>query len=399
MRRILFILLLVMLGLGLAGGIGAWAYFHGPADYDRRLAKIERLAERGAAKGRWAGVMWAVVAPGAVLDTGAAGFADLAQGRAMRADTIMPIGSISKVLVGYAGALAAGEGALDLDAPIREVLSIAFDPSDGSARSFADLATHAAGIEDTDAGYEEVGYHYGDVVHPVPLAQFLARYLGQDGDLYASENFAPHAPGTAYAYSNIGAGLAAQVIADATGVPFADYSSAAIAPLGLSGFWGNTGETSPLSATLYGRDEDNGFDPLPPYGLATWPDGQFNASGRDLARLFAAMLGQGRLDGQQLLNADALTLQQTPRLSGVPGKDSDGDWIGLFWERETQSIGPMKLTFEGHSGGDPGVVTFMYRAPGSDTGFVLMFNSEPRHMGDILEIVRLARLLAGMPLK
>ena len=103
------------------------------------------------------------------------------------------------------------------------------------------------------------------------------------------------------------------------------------------------------------------------------------------------------LDGEQVIPAEAVTLQKTPRVAGIPGKEVEGDFIGLFWERETLDIGPMSLTFEGHSGGDPGVMTFMYQEPGSPTGFVMMFNGEPEGVFGFYAIVRLALLLGGMP--
>ena len=65
---------------------------------------------------------------------------------------------------------------------------------------------------------------------------------------------------------------------------------------------------------------------------------------------------------------------------------------------ELTTVGPIALTLEGHSGGDPGVITFMYRTPDHPTGFVLMFNGEPEGTMGLLAIVRLVRLLAGMPL-
>ncbi len=392
------LLIVLFFGAGILNAI----YLRMPAGYDERLAAVAAQAERGAARGHYPGVMWAVVTDGDVLASGAAGFADLASQTPMTPDTIMPIGSITKVFAGLSGALAADEGLLDLDAPITDVLSIPFDPPDAAARSFAHLATHTAGIVDTDAGYEEVGYHYGDAAHPVALDAFLTRYLSADGDLYAAENFGDWAPGARYEYSNIGAGLAGQVIADATGQDYAAYTRTQIIdPLGLTGFWGHEGPAAgatPAQATLYNRDADGAFEAIPPYGLATWPDGQFNASVNDLAKLMAMYLGDGRLDGAQVIQAAAVTLQKTPRVQGISGKELEGDFIGLFWERETLEVGPIPLSFEGHSGGDPGVVTFMYQEPGSPTGFVLMFNGEPDGTFGFLSIVRLALLLAGMPL-
>ncbi|MEM1289433.1 MAG: serine hydrolase domain-containing protein [Pseudomonadota bacterium] len=392
---------LVIMAL-VVGGTGAALFLYTPSDYERRLSAVAALAQRGVDHGHWPGVMWAIVKPGEILQTGAAGFSDLSSETLMTPDTVMPIGSITKVFVGLSAAIAASEGNFDLDAPVSDYLTIPFDPPDGKPRTFGALATHTSGIVDTADGYEAVGYHYGSVRHPIELADFLARYLGEAGDLYAPDNFADWGPGERYAYSNIGAGLAAKVIADAVGQPFERYSTDKIVrPLGLSGFWGPFGppeDSELVRATLYDRDANGAFEPIEAYGLATWPDGQFNASAADLAKLMAALLNEGEWEGTELVPSDAVALQQSPRVRDIPGKQASDDYIGLFWERETLEFGPLALTLVGHSGGDPGVVTFMYQVPDNPTAFVLMFNGEPNGIIGLLSVVRLIRLMAGMPL-
>jgi|GEM_PF-4575424 len=225
MRRFLGIALAGLLLLAVAAGFTALA-LRPPEGVDARRARIAELAQAGVAKGDWPGLMWAEVAPGRIVALGAAGFADIAGARDMTPDTIMPIGSISKVIVGLAGAQAIHAGALDPDAPLTGFLSLDVAWPDDLARSFTHLATHSAGVLDSDAGYEAVGYHFGSSTHPMALEDFLAAYLTEGGALYdAGENFAAWPPGHRYAYSNIGAGLAARAIADATGEGFAAYSA------------------------------------------------------------------------------------------------------------------------------------------------------------------------------
>ena len=106
------------------------------------------------------------------------------------------------------------------------------------------------------------------------------------------------------------------------------------------------------------------------------------------------MMGEGRLGDRQIFPASVIARQKTPRVMEVPGKTEPEDFVGLFWERETLRLGPFAFTFEGHSGGDPGVLTFMYQDPTSPRGFVLMFNGEPDSLAGILAVVRLARYLS-----
>ncbi len=390
----------VLVALWVVAALTAFAFLYVPGGYDARLASVERQAQRGVDRGQWSGVMWAVVEPGAVLETGAAGFADIDAGLEMTPETIMPIGSISKVVTGLVAAQAVLDGAVDENAPITDYLSIPFDPPDGVDRTLVQLATHTAALTDLDPVYEGHAYHMDGVVHPDSLGRFLTRALSQRGDLYDADTFIPTEPGSYYSYSNIGAGLAAQVVQDATGEDFVDATQQiVIDPFGLSGFWGHRAPPAAQVATLYGRDEQGRFVPLAPYGLATWPDGQFNASAQDLARMLAALLNDGTLEGEQLLQQDLVDTLTVPRVTGIAGLESETDFVGFFWTRETISFGPMTLDLEGHSGGDPGVFTMMYRAADSPTGFVVMINSDPNSLIDVLAMVRLIRTLAGMPAK
>ena len=387
----------LLLGAALFLSVAAYLALRAPTDHDARIALVQDLAERGVSRGYWPGLMWAEVAPGRIVTSGAVGFADIAAGRPMTTETTMPIGSISKVIVGLSAAQAIRDGALDPHAPLTSYLTVPVDAPDGQSRTFAHLATHTAGIIDTDAGYEEQGYHFGSTAHPILLKEFLAGYLGREGELYSAANFGPWAPGSRYEYSNVGAALAAQAVEDATGTAFADYSRGVVAaPLGLSGFWGHLGSSSGDRATLYGREETGAFEALELYGLATWPDGQFNASVTDLARLLAVVMAEGRFEDDLLVDPDVVALLTEPRASDIAGLEDPDNWIGLFWSEENLSFGPFRATFQGHSGGDPGVLTLMYRTAGTENGFVVMMNGLPEGLWAEVQLVRMVRLLAEM---
>jgi len=110
MRRFPGIALAGFLLLAVAAGFTALA-LRPLEGVEARRARIADLAQAGGAKGDWPGLMWAEVAPGRIVALGAAGFADIAGARPMSTDTIMPIGSISKVIAGLAGAQAVHAGA------------------------------------------------------------------------------------------------------------------------------------------------------------------------------------------------------------------------------------------------------------------------------------------------
>lgn len=380
-------------------GIGGYSVLRSPSDHGKRIARVERLAEQGVARGYWPGFMWAEVAPGHIVSVGAAGFADVEGQEPMMATTTMPIGSITKVIVGLSAAQAIHDGLLDVTVPLSTFLTIPLDAPDGLPRTFENLATHTSGILDAEVTYEGNGYHFGAAKHPVTLSDFLISYLSKDGPLYdADANFGSWAPGTRYAYSNIAAGLAGQAISDATKRSFANYSMSTVAePLGLSGFWGHTIENPVDAATLYSRSDVGDFRALEPYGIATWPDGQFNASVVDLATLLATVMNDGVFEGRTIFDPAVISLLTEPRVSNIEGLTSAGDKIGLFWNEETLSFGPISLTMLGHNGGDPGVLTLMYQLPNSENGFVVMLNGLPDSTLGEVQLVRIIRLLAEMP--
>lgn len=385
----------LVLGLGFGGYLLLWP----PGDRDKRLALIDRLATQGVEIGAWPALMWAEVAPGQVIASGAAGYVDIATQTQMDTNVTMPIGSISKVLIGLAAAQASHDGLLNLDAPLSSYVTLPVVFPDGAQRTFTQLATHTSGIVDSDAGYGDAAYYWEGTKHPTALIDFLASYLMEGGILYdADEQFGDWAPGTRYDYSNIGAGLAAQAVTDATGVPFETYSiDEIVKPLNMTGFWGHEVASPPNAATLYERDDAGVFQALKPYGIATWPDGQFNASVDDLALLLATIMNDGALGGEQIFAPEVITLLTTPLIDSVPGMDGPNDKVGLFWTEETLSLGPISLTLRGHSGGDPGVVTFMYRLPDAPTGFVVMMTGAPDSIWDQIRLARIVLLLAGMP--
>lgn len=272
------------------------------------------------------------------------------------------------------------------------------DFPDGQDRTFVHLATHTSGIRDTDAGYEEAGYHFGATSHPVPLADFLVSYLTEGGALHDPQaNFGTWAPGSRYEYSNIGAGLAGLAIQGAVGVDFATYSAGVLAPLEMSAGWGHLGPAGDAAATLYEWGETGAFTALPPYGLATWPDGQYTASAHDLARLLATVMADGRFGDRQLLAPEVVARLTTPLVRGLDGMEDPDDWVGLFWGHENLSFGPWHFSVDGHSGGDPGVFTLMYHQPGGDRGFVLMMNGGRESVWGLTRLARIANLLATMP--
>src|SRR5262249_18790043 len=122
------------------------------------------------------------------------------------------LASISKVVTGVALMQAHERGAFDLDDAIDARL-----PFPVRNPSFPDvpityrmLLTHTSSINDTDEVDDHVAKGHDS---PIPLATFLPQYLAPGGAYYTKGSWdRHHAPGTRYAYSNVGASLAGELV-------------------------------------------------------------------------------------------------------------------------------------------------------------------------------------------
>lgn len=192
-----------------------------PVD-DSWQARLEIQLETDGARAPGAAV--AVVREGEVLWASAAGAAAFdAAGqtpvRALEAETPVRAASISKLAVALTAGGLEAEGDIDLDAPIRTILSRAprHPLAPDAPITLRQLLSHTSGVCDP------------------------ARYWAELGeDFYALFNdeaaWCDHAPGAAFTYSNLGYALAASVLEAASGERFDRLAQRyALIPAGIPG--------------------------------------------------------------------------------------------------------------------------------------------------------------------
>ena len=247
-----------------------------------------------------AGAVVVIVKDGAVALAKGYGFADAAAGRPMTADdTLVHVGSISKLFTGIAVMQLVERGALDLDRDVNDYLDFRVPtPPGGVPVTLGLLLTHRAGFEE----------HAKDLFSrgpaPVPLGTWLAR--AQPKRLFPG--------GDVSAYSNYGAALAGYVVERASGLPFAVYVRERIlVPLGMA----HTTFEQPLPpslAPLMAKSYSNkDAAPLPFVEVIhAAPAGALAATGADMGRFMRALFGGGTLDGQQVLAAATLARMMAP---------------------------------------------------------------------------------------
>ncbi len=300
------------------------------ADAGGPPAELDGFIEWHMAAGGIPGLAAAVVRPDGVAWVGTYGMADVEAGRPVDAHTLFVMASVSKTFAAVRAMQLVEDGALDLDAPIDDVLSMTVRHPEHpdvpiTARM---LLSHVAGLEDdffllADATYTEDP--------PMSLAEFTAAYAIEGGALYGSGNWgAP--PGTAHSYCNAGFGVVGYVLEEAGGAPFDQQTDAALLePLALDGAgWFLADVDAARLATPYGWNGRR-FNPLPHNGFAFYPASSLRISVTGLARWAQMLLRRGELDGVRVLeeaSVDELLRAQYPSLDASQALTFSGSRFG-----------------------------------------------------------------------
>lgn len=298
------------------------------------------------------------------------GWADIEARVAYTPDTVQPVGSVSKTVIGLALADLAARGRLQLDDAVDAALPFAVrhPRSAGRGPSWRQLATHTGGIADDEAAYERA-YQPGHA-RTQAMPAFVAAYFADGG---GEGRFTPHAPGAGYRYSNVGAALAAVALEGVVGQPFDTFSiERYFAPLGMTGSgWQFDPVLGSRNARLYEAAADGRERPLPPYHLVTYADGGLHTSCRDLARYAAALLRAHAGSAVGPITPDIARSMLAPQLdarSPPPGQPPGEINQGLFWQhRRSGGVG--------HSGSDPGVTAFFSLDLGAGRARVFIANA------------------------
>lgn len=316
------------------------------------------------------------------------GYADMVNQTAYTDGTIQNIASISKTFLGIALMKAQEEGKLSLDDPINQYLpfTVANPKFPEVAITIRHLATHTSSIYDTDfydksyvlkdprdsasTGLVSDGFQDADSL--TSMGHFLEKYLSAEGALYLEEGFISYQPGDRYEYSNVGATLAAYVLELAVGEPYRDYSAKHILkPLGMTqSGWSFDAIDLSMHTKLYQDPKSE----LPFYSLITYPDGGLLTSVNDLGKYLTELI-KGKSGAGTLLSPESYQELFREQLTeaNFEERDTDRDFddeynSGIF-------MGHAPNGQIGHTGGDPGVSTFLFFDPKTKTGRLLFINT------------------------
>ena len=299
-----------------------------------------------------AGAVVTIVHDGRTVLNRGYGVADAARGTPVDAgESLFRPGSVSKLITWTALMQQVEAGRVDLDADVNRYLDFTIPPFEGQPIRVRHLLTHSPGMSDAP------GIITRDPAKLLPFRDWMKSHIPRR----------VWPAGTEIAYSNYGAALAGYIVAQVSGEDFDTYVERRIfGPLGMTA----TSFREPLPPVLAprmvtGHRLDKGrFVAQPPELIsAIAPAGSATASGPDMARFMLALLGEGRLDGRQILKPESVRFLFSDGLNNAPGLPGMANGFFVF-----RKAGPRLV---GHGGNTADFHSILVLAPEADTGFFI----------------------------
>ncbi len=343
---------------------------------------VQAMARRIIADKGAPGIAIAVVFRDRLVWAGGFGVRDVTTGRPVDADTVFQLASVSKPLASTVVAELVGEGKIAWNSRISDLdpgFQLA-DPWVTREVRIDDLFSHRGGLPD-HAGdlLEDMGYSRDEVLRRLRLQK-------GGGPFRAS-----------YAYTNFGLTEAALAAAKPYGLTWEDASETRLyRPLGM------TSTSSRYSDFINRPDKATGHvrvngqwtvkDQRQPDAQS--PAGGASSSVNDMAKWMRLQLADGKFDGKQIVDAQALAETHSPQahtgsnpLTGAP------QFYGLGWNVSYDQQGRLRLN---HSGAfSMGASTVVSLVPSEQLGIVVLVNAEPVGVSEALAFSFMDQALYG----
>lgn len=296
------------------------------------------------------------------------GYGNWAHDRAVDADTVYKVASVSKHIAAIGMMRLYDQGLIDLDAPITSESgkAIANPYYPDRPINLRQVMSHTSSFRD-DAPY--FGYIQWDL-----------------NDLQNNTIFTGSAPGARFVYSNLNGGIINSMIERVTGQNFNRYMTENVfTPLGINASYASylLPDPSTISNTYYADgnvyrsankfleddawDSETTCDPFRHYSVAA---GSCYISLAGLEKIGRMMAGMGEVDGVRILSEDTVRLMMTDQStipgSGVTFQSPYGLCVCRF-----QSGGYM---WYGHQGRLEGLMVDVFMEPETQTVIVYVMN-------------------------
>ena len=273
------------------------------------------------------------------------GDADTERHKAVTADTIFELASITKVFATTSLAMEIAVGQMHLDDPVAKYLPyLSSSGGDIKKVTLKQLATHTSSLPRTPGKMQPDGEWTREA-----LMKWLAQW------------HAPYPPGSKSLYSNLGVGLLGLAIEKHEQQPLIDvWKRQFLGPLGMSHTFF---DIPPDAANLVVQAYSPKGLPIEQTPVGAWPaGGRLRCSGRDMGEFLTANLGE-RADRPFITKA--MHLAQKPYFRASPKMTQ-----GLAWQR-LNLAGEFVID---KNGGLEGTSTYIGMLPDRHIGVVVMAN-------------------------
>jgi CubicO group peptidase (beta-lactamase class C family) len=291
----------------------------------------------------------------------ALGLAHAPSRRAMREDSLVQVGSITKPVIALALLRLASQGRVALDAPLQQLL-----PGLPVVNPWAaEAPLRLRHLLDMSAGLEDAR-----------LWQMFSRQLDADQPLAQVWQRQPEVlrlrtpPGAQASYSNLGYTLAAQVIEAVVGERYETWvERELLRPLGMHDSTLRLLRQADEPRLAWGHLDGGGAVANLPTALR--PAGQFSSTAADMARLARFLMSDGRLHGEPFVDAALL------RAMGEP----QGTWAARAGLRSGYALGLVRQDRHGavlrcHGGSAAGHRAMLCLDAGRQKAFFWSMNSD-----------------------
>lgn len=340
-----------------------------PGQIGRAVKEIDALAQEMMARSGVPGLAVVVVQDGKVLALKGYGVRKAGENAPIDADTVFQLASLSKavgagVVAHEVGQGQAGKGRVQWDAPVRTFLPwfALKDPWVSDHVTLGDLYSHRSGLPD-HAGdeLESIGFDRRQVLERIrllPLAPFRA----------------------SYAYTNFGLTAAAEAVATAAGKEWADLSQEVLyKPLGMAATSSRFADFMARPNRAIPHVKENGHfvakyqrDPD-----AQAPAGGVSSSARDMGKWLAFVLGNGSVEGREIVPAAALLPAMRGETISSPAYAVDAR-PGTYGYGFGVGVSPAGRVTLDHSGAFIlGAATNFVLLPSEKLGIVVLTNAQP----------------------
>jgi serine beta-lactamase-like protein LACTB len=332
------------------------------------IAAIDVAAKSFLMASHTPGLSVAVVVPGYAAFSRGYGEADTATHRAATSETLFRLASVSKPLTATGAMQLVQTGKLDLDAPVQKYC--AEFPEKPHVITTRELLAHLGGIR-----------HYGDIPNEPEdhnVKHFSDPISG--GITFFANDKLVNTPGTAFHYSTMGYTLVGCAMEGASGTKYVEYMTKNVfAPAHMTHtVEDDSTATIPERAAFY-TVKDGKAIPAPAMDPSyKVPGGGWLSSADDLAAYEEAMF------------RDVLVTRATRDTMWTPAKLTDGSLTHYGYGFGIDESNGMK--FVAHNGGQEGTSTSIILSPSSNTGIVVLANT------DGVDVTALAKALMKIAL-